>query len=86
MVVVVVVCALLSLGAHLWPHSISLTQQKLESGSDDPQYMHMIKVCLTSEIFLYCVETKEYCKQSEAWEFFFAKTWKIFEEFLGNFW
>ena len=57
----------LSLGLH----SKSLTQQKLESGSDDSGCARRIKVCSIPEIFLYCVETKEYCEQNEMLENFF---------------
>ena len=58
-------------GAHLGLHSITLTQQKLESGSDDSGCVCRIKLCSIPEIFLYCVETKEYCEQNEILEIFF---------------
>ena len=44
--------------------SVSLTQQKLESPYDDSECVRRIKVCLIPEIFLHCVETKEYCEQN----------------------
>ena len=40
-----------------------------------------IKVSLIPEIFLHCVETKEYCEQNETLENFLNKT-----SFLENFW
>ena len=39
------------LGAHSGLHSISLTQQKLESGSDDSGCVPRIKLCSIPEIF-----------------------------------
>ena len=46
------------LGLSLGLHSIILTQQRLESGSDDSGCVCRIKVCSMPEIFLYCVKTK----------------------------
>ena len=36
-------------------HSITLTKQKLGSGSDDSGCVRRIKVCSTPGIFLYCL-------------------------------
>ena len=46
------------LGVHLEPHSISLTQRKLESGQVDSGCLYRINVCSTPEILLYCVEKR----------------------------
>ena len=46
------------LGLPLGCQSITLTQQKLESRSDDSGCEHRIKVYFIPEIFLYCVETR----------------------------
>ena len=43
--------------------------------------MRRIKLCSIPEIFLYCVETKEYCEQNENSENFFTKM-RLFGEFL----
>ena len=63
----------LTFGLSLGCRSISLTQQKSKSGSDDLGCVHRIKLCSVPEIFLYCVETKEYCEQKEALEFFLLR-------------
>ena len=41
-------------------------------------------MCLIPEIFLHCVETKEYCKQNENWEIFLRRLGK-FSTILENF-
>ena len=71
------------LGLSLGLHSMSFTQQKFESGSDDSRCVRRIKVCSIPEIFWYCVETKEYCEQNETLEIFFAKM-RLFGECLAN--
>ena len=65
------------LGAHLGLHSI----RKLESGSDNLGCVRRIKVCSIPEIFLYCVETKEYFEENETLETFFTKMRQFFENF-----
>ena len=44
-------------------------------------FLDRIKRCSIPEIFLYCVETKEYCEQNENLEKFFTKM-----RLLENFW
>ena len=69
-------------GGHLGLHSITLIQRKLESRSDDSGCVRRIKLCSIPEIFLYCLETKEYCKQNETSEIVFTKM-RLFGEFFG---
>ena len=45
--------------------------------------MCRVKVCSIPEIFLYYVETKQYCEQNETSENFFTKM-RPFGEFLVN--
>ena len=72
----------LPFGLPLGCRSITLIQQKLESGSDDSRCVLRIKVCSIPQIFVYCVETKEYCEQNETLDFF--PKMRLFGEFLVN--
>ena len=72
------------LGLSLGLHYVTLTQQKLESGSDDSGCVCKIKVCSIPEIFLYCLYIdKRVLLTKGTFSKFFWTNMRLLENFLS---